>query len=79
MQRPEILAVLDQSKVFNDHLVLRLAIVNFVREQEATSTFVQNYRIIYEQTISAEHNNMSWEEFLSNQEIAGKDSSEIFT
>ena len=72
MRRPEIIAVLDSSKVFEDHRLLRLAVVNFVRVQEPISPFIQNYHVIYEQTIAAEHNNMSWEEFLNDQEIDGK-------
>ena len=59
MRRPKIRALLvDSSKVFEDHCVLRLAVVNFVRVQEPISPFIQNYHVINEQNI-AEHNNMS--------------------
>ena len=79
MRRPEILAVLDPSKVFVDHHALRLAIVQFVRDEEPTSLFIQHYRMFYEQTISAEHNNMTWDDFLNDQERNRTYCTELFT
>ena len=68
MTRPEILALLEPGKIYFDHHALRLAIVTFVREQEPNSPFIQNYHVFYDQTLGMEYSNMSWNEFLSDQE-----------
>ena len=79
MTRPEILALLEPNKIYLDHHALRLAIVNFVREQEPNSPFIQNYHVFYDQTLCKEYNNMSWNEFLSDQEQNRVYCTELFT
>ena len=79
ISRPEILEFLEPCKVYSDHRVLRLAVVNFIREQEYISPFIQNYRVVYETALHVEYNNMSWNEFLSNQEKNGVWCTELFS
>ena len=71
--------MLEPCKIYDSHYHLRLDVVAFVREQVHVSQAVQNYKQFYEETLRFEYDNMSWEEFLSNQESGRIYCTEIFS
>ena len=65
LRRPEIRLFVDPELHFQHHHDLRLAVVNFIR-QNIVSDLFKNYRQFY--TTSVRHGTMTWEQLLQNQE-----------
>ena len=79
MMRTEIIGMLEPCKIYHHHHQMRLDVVNYVREQERTSQYVQRYREFYETTLHEDFNNMPWAEFLLDQEENRVYCTELFT
>ena len=79
IHRTEVFQMLEPCKIYDSHYHMWLDVVAFVREQVHVSQAVQNYKQFYEETLRFEYDNMSWEEFLSNQESGRIYCTEIFS
>ena len=73
LQRPEILQHMPTHLRFQDHDVLRVAVVNFVRENCNCEIF-QNYREAYKVT----HSNLTFDQILNRQQQSSTYAHELF-
>ena len=65
LRRPELRQYVDSDLRFDDHLKLRMAVVNFIRQNNDAELF-RNYREVF--TTSLQHNDITWEQILQSQE-----------
>ena len=68
MQRPEISRTLQQDRIYDNHYLLRLATVQHLRQSLFDNVpEVIAFKQLYESVLCNDHN-MTWEQFLTNQE-----------
>ena len=81
MKRPEIRALLRPDLIFSDHGKLRLAVVDFIRQNQKSVIPIINFRTLYEtegNDLRIENNNRTWHEFLNHQERDTVFATELF-